>query len=147
MTHETILDHCVCISTEPPVKILRKCEIKTDLKFLVSDDIVLECEISQANGNSKWYKDGCQVQGDERFCEEEEGAFRSLVILNAELKDSGEYFLDVGDDSISFYVKVEGKIQIAVTYFSLLFDSKNPQYKNSFALRASRKHCRKLMRP
>ncbi|XP_027867263.1 obscurin-like protein 1a [Xiphophorus couchianus] len=93
--------------SEPPVKILRKCEIKTDLKFLVSDDIVLECEISQANGNGKWYKDGCQVQGDERFCEEEEGAFRSLVILNAELKDSGEYFLDVGDDSISFHVKVE----------------------------------------
>uniref|UniRef100_A0A3B5MSE5 Obscurin like cytoskeletal adaptor 1a n=1 Tax=Xiphophorus couchianus TaxID=32473 RepID=A0A3B5MSE5_9TELE len=100
------------VKVSPPVKILRKCEIKTDLKFLVSDDIVLECEISQANGNGKWYKDGCQVQGDERFCEEEEGAFRSLVILNAELKDSGEYFLDVGDDSISFHVKVEPPVSI-----------------------------------
>ncbi|KAM4710654.1 LOW QUALITY PROTEIN: obscurin-like protein 1a [Anableps anableps] len=93
--------------SEPPVKILRKSEIKTDLKFQASDDIVLECELSQASGNAKWYKDGCRVQGDERFCEEEEGAFRSLVILNAELIDSGEYFLDVGDDSISFQVKVE----------------------------------------
>ena len=80
-----------------------------DLKFLVSDDIVLECELSRANAIVKWYKDGCRVEGDERFCEEEEGAFRSLVILNAELKDSGEYFLDVGDDSITFQVKVEGK--------------------------------------
>ncbi|MEQ2191116.1 hypothetical protein XENOCAPTIV_021194 [Xenoophorus captivus] len=58
---------------EPPVKILRKSELKTDLKFLVSDDIVLECELSRCNGNAKWYKDGCRIQGDERFCEEEEG--------------------------------------------------------------------------
>ncbi|XP_038136864.1 obscurin-like protein 1a [Cyprinodon tularosa] len=93
--------------SEPPVKILRKSEIRTDLKFLVSDDIELECELSRANGNAKWYKDGCRVQDDERFCKEEEGAFRSLVILNAELKDSGEYFLDVGDDNISFQVTVE----------------------------------------
>ncbi|XP_063323695.1 obscurin-like protein 1a [Pelmatolapia mariae] len=93
--------------SEPPVKILRKSEIKNNLKFLISDDIVLECELSRANAVAKWYKDGCRVQGDERFCEEEEGAFRSLVILNAELEDSGEYFLDVGDDSISFQVTVE----------------------------------------
>lgn len=108
---EIVLDLCVSSSTEPPVKIVRKSEIEMDLKFLVSDDIVLECEISQANGIAKWYKDGYRVQGDERFFEEEEGAFRSLVIVNAELKDSGEYFLDVEDDSISFHVKVEGKIQ------------------------------------
>lgn len=97
------------------MKILRKSEIKTDLKFLVSDDIELECELSRANGNAKWYKDGCRVQDDERFCKEEEGAFRSLVILNAELKDSGEYFLDVGDDNISFQVTVEGKTEIGIT--------------------------------
>uniref|UniRef100_A0A3Q1FZN4 Obscurin-like protein 1 n=1 Tax=Acanthochromis polyacanthus TaxID=80966 RepID=A0A3Q1FZN4_9TELE len=93
--------------SEPPVKILRKSEVKTNLKFLISDDIVLECELSRANAATKWYKDGCRVEGDERFCEEEEGSFRSLVILNAELKDSGEYFMDVGDDSISFQVTVE----------------------------------------
>uniref|UniRef100_A0A8C6KGJ0 Obscurin like cytoskeletal adaptor 1a n=1 Tax=Nothobranchius furzeri TaxID=105023 RepID=A0A8C6KGJ0_NOTFU len=93
--------------SEPPVKILRKSEIKTDLKFLFSDDIVLECELSRANGKAKWYKDGYCVEGNERFCEEEEGAFRSLVILNAELGDSGEYFLDVGEDSIGFKVAVE----------------------------------------
>ncbi|XP_034720666.1 obscurin-like protein 1a isoform X2 [Etheostoma cragini] len=92
---------------EPPVKILRKTEIKTNVKSLISDDVVLECELSRANGVTKWYKDSCRVEGDERFCEEEEGAFRSLVILNAELGDSGEYFLDAGDDNISFQVTVE----------------------------------------
>ncbi|XP_074520910.1 obscurin-like protein 1a [Halichoeres trimaculatus] len=93
--------------SEPPVKILRKSEIKTNLKSLISDDIVLECELSRANAIAKWYKDSCRIEGDERFCEEEEGPFRSLVILNAEIGDTGEYFLDVGDDSISFQVTVE----------------------------------------
>ncbi|XP_034467642.1 obscurin-like protein 1a [Hippoglossus hippoglossus] len=93
--------------SEPPVMILRKSEIKTNLKSLISDDIVLECELSRANAVAKWYKDGCRIEGDERFCEEEEGAFRSLVILNAELRDCGEYFLDVGDDNIGFHVTVE----------------------------------------
>uniref|UniRef100_A0A3P9LQ31 Obscurin-like protein 1 n=1 Tax=Oryzias latipes TaxID=8090 RepID=A0A3P9LQ31_ORYLA len=92
---------------EPPVLILRKSEIKTNLEFLVSDDIVLECELSRDNAKAKWYKDGVRVEGDERFCEEEEGAFRSLVILNAELTDSGKYLLDVGDDSIGFQVSVK----------------------------------------
>lgn len=95
--------------SEPPVKILRRSEIKTDLKFLVSDDIVLECELSRANVGAKWYKNTCPVEGDERYCEEEEGAFRSLVILNAGLEDSGKYFLDAGDDNICFDVLVEGR--------------------------------------
>lgn len=90
------------------MKILKKSEIQTELKFLVSDDIVLECELSRANVGAKWYKNNCPVEGDERYCEEEEGAFRSLVILNAGLQDSGEYFLDVGDDTIGFSVTVEG---------------------------------------
>lgn len=91
------------------MKILRKSEIGGNVRSLISDDVVLECELSRANGVAKWYKDNCRVQGDERYCEEEEGAFRSLVILNAELGDSGEYFLDVGDDSVSFQVTVEGR--------------------------------------
>ncbi|XP_076011355.1 obscurin-like protein 1a [Genypterus blacodes] len=93
--------------TEPPVMILRRSEVKTNLKSLIADDIVLECELSRVKAVAKWYKDGCRLEGDERFCEEEEGAFRSLVILSAELGDSGEYFLDVGDDSITFQVVVE----------------------------------------
>ncbi|XP_029308607.1 obscurin-like protein 1a [Cottoperca gobio] len=93
--------------SDTPVKILRKTEMKTNLKTLISDDIVLECELSRANAVAKWYKDNCPIEDDERFCEEEEGAFRSLVILNAELGDSGKYFLDAGDDNISFQVTVE----------------------------------------
>uniref|UniRef100_A0A3P8T8P3 Obscurin-like protein 1 n=1 Tax=Amphiprion percula TaxID=161767 RepID=A0A3P8T8P3_AMPPE len=114
------------VKVSPPVKILRKSEVNTNLKFLISDDIVLECELSRANAATKWYKDGCRVEGDERFCEEEEGSFRSLVILNAELKDSGEYFMDVGDDSISFQVTVEPPVTI-------VGNSSDPDYQEMVA--------------
>lgn len=91
------------------MEILRKSEIETQLRFLVSDDVVLECELSRANVGAKWSKNNSPVEGHERYCEEEEGAFRSLVILNAGLEDSGTYFLDAGDDRISFDVTVEGR--------------------------------------
>lgn len=83
--------------------------METELRFLVSDDIVLECELSRANVGAKWYKNSTPVEGNERYCEEEEGAFRSLVILNARLEDSGKYLLDVGEDNITFDVTVEGR--------------------------------------
>lgn len=129
------------------MKILRKSDIKTNLKSLISDDIVLECELSRANAVAKWYKDNCRVEGDERYCEEEEGAFRSLVILNAELGDSGEYFLDVGDDNISFQVTVEGRIDL-VTFLIKLFGLKTVPLINllspSLGIRASSDNCGQL---
>lgn len=129
------------------MKILRKSEIKTNLKSLISDDIVLECELSRANAVAKWYKNNCRVEGDERYCEEEEGAFRSLVILNAELGDSGEYFLDVGDDNISFQVTVEGRIDLVI-FLIKLFSLKTVPLINllspSLGIRASSDNCGQL---
>lgn len=93
--------------SEPPVKILHKSEINTAVTSLVSDDVVLECELSRSNVTTKWYKDGNRVENDERFCIEEDGAFRSLILLGAELTDTGEYFLDAVDDSVSFQVIVK----------------------------------------
>ncbi|XP_058888052.1 obscurin-like protein 1 [Acipenser ruthenus] len=93
--------------TEAPVQIKRKGELKTQQQVMVSDDVVLECELSRANGTVKWYKDGEKITDNERVCLEEEGAFRSLVILNAETSDSGEYFCDACDDSVVFHVCVK----------------------------------------
>nr|XP_055069179.1 obscurin-like protein 1a isoform X2 [Misgurnus anguillicaudatus] len=93
--------------TESPLKILKKDEIKTDHKVLLYDDAVLECELSRANAVVSWYKNGSPIEENERFCFEEEGAFRTLVILCAELQDSGEYILDAKDDRVSFNVTVQ----------------------------------------
>ncbi|CAB1327738.1 unnamed protein product [Coregonus sp. 'balchen'] len=102
LASDDLIDFQVKVS-EPSVKIVNRSEVKTEVKSLLSDDIELECELSLANAVAKWYKDGRRLNTDERFCEEEEGAFRSLVILNAELEDSGDYFLDAGDDNITFH--------------------------------------------
>ncbi|KAG7271277.1 hypothetical protein CRUP_003229 [Coryphaenoides rupestris] len=113
--------------TEAPVRILKKSELRRELQFTVSDDIVLECELSCANAVTRWHKDGRRVEDDERFCQEEEGAFRSLVILGAELADSGEYLLDVADDTITFLVTVE---EPPVT---IVGNSNDPEYQEMVA--------------
>ncbi|XP_056435971.1 obscurin-like protein 1 [Gadus chalcogrammus] len=98
---------------ELPVRILGKTDATAEKKFLVSDDIILVCELSQANASVSWYKDSVLIDNDTRFCCEEQGAFRSLVVLSAELEDSGEYSCDAGDDKMLFCITVkEPPVQI-----------------------------------
>uniref|UniRef100_A0AAY4B180 Obscurin like cytoskeletal adaptor 1a n=1 Tax=Denticeps clupeoides TaxID=299321 RepID=A0AAY4B180_9TELE len=87
--HEAI-DFPVKIA-ELPVKILRKADTKREYTCMVSDDIVLECELSRANGKGVWYKDGVAIQENERFCLEEEQSFRRLIISCIKPSDSGKY--------------------------------------------------------
>ena len=98
---------------ELPVRILGKTDATAEKKFLVSDDIILVCELSQANASVSWYKDSVLIDNDTRFCCEEQGAFRSLVVLSAELEDSGEYSCDAGDDKMLFCITVKGNINMA----------------------------------
>lgn len=91
-----------------PVKILGKTDAKTEKQFLVSDDIILVCELSRSNASVNWYKDDQLIDDTERHCSEEQGVFRSLVVLNAELEDSGEYTCDAVDDKMVFYITVKG---------------------------------------
>ncbi|XP_062258671.1 obscurin-like protein 1 isoform X7 [Platichthys flesus] len=98
---------------ELPVKILGKTEAKTEKQFLVSDDVILVCELSRSNVSVSWYKDNQLIDDTERYCVEEQGVFRSLVVLNAGLQDSGEYACDAVDDKMLFYITVkEPPVQI-----------------------------------
>lgn len=98
-----------CSFSELPVKILGKTDAKTEKQFLVSDDIILVCELSRSNASVNWYKDNQLIDDTERYCSEEQGVFRSLVVLNAGLEDSGEYTCDAVDDKMVFYITVKGK--------------------------------------
>ncbi|XP_056321762.1 obscurin-like protein 1 isoform X16 [Danio aesculapii] len=103
---DDVMDFLVKIK-DPPLKILRKADIETKCQFMVSDAIVLKCEISRANGVVNWLKDNEKIDGNEHFTCEEQGAFRSLIVLNAEMRDSGEYICDAQDDKVVFSVTVE----------------------------------------
>ncbi|XP_063743426.1 obscurin-like protein 1 isoform X2 [Eleginops maclovinus] len=92
---------------ELPVKILGKTDAKTEKQFLVSDDIILVCELSRSNASVSWYKDNQLIDDTERYCSEEQGVFRSLVVINAGLEDSGEYTCDAVDDKMVFYITVK----------------------------------------
>ncbi|XP_016375660.1 LOW QUALITY PROTEIN: obscurin-like [Sinocyclocheilus rhinocerous] len=103
---DDVMDFLVKIK-DPPLKILRKSDIETKCRFVASDAIVLKCEISRANGEVSWLKDNEKIEGNEHLICEEEGTFRSLIVLSAELKDSGEYICDAQDDKVVFSVTVE----------------------------------------
>ncbi|CAI5656774.1 unnamed protein product [Oreochromis niloticus] len=109
---DDVMDFSVIVQ-ELPVKILGKTDAKTEKQFLVSDDIILVCELSRANASVSWYKDNKLIDDNERYCIEEQGVFRSLVVLNAGFEDSGEYTCDAVDDKMVFYITVkEPPVQI-----------------------------------
>lgn len=95
--------------SELPVKILGKTDAKTEKQFLVSDDIILVCELSRSNASVRWYKDDQLIEDSEHYCSEEQGVFRSLVVLNAGIDDSGKYTCDAVDDKMVFFISVKGK--------------------------------------
>lgn len=94
------------------MKILGKSDAKTEKQFLVSDDIILVCELSRSKASVKWYKDDQLIEDSEHYCSEEQGVFRSLVVLNAGLDDSGKYTCDAVDDRMVFYITVKGKAAV-----------------------------------
>ncbi|XP_054870906.1 obscurin-like protein 1 isoform X13 [Amphiprion ocellaris] len=109
---DDVMDFRVTVK-DLPVKILGKTDAKTEKQFVVSDDIILVCELSRSNASVTWYKDNQLINDTERYCSEEQGVFRSLVVLNAGLEDSGEYTCDVVDDKMVFYITVkEPPVQI-----------------------------------
>ncbi|XP_067300486.1 obscurin isoform X2 [Pseudorasbora parva] len=103
---DDVMDFLVKIK-DPPLTILRKADIETKRQFVVSDAIVLKCEISRANGVVSWLKDNEKIEGKDHFICEEEGTFRSLIVLSAEMRDSGEYICDAQDDKVVFTVTVQ----------------------------------------
>ncbi|XP_014827497.1 PREDICTED: obscurin-like isoform X8 [Poecilia mexicana] len=109
---DDVMDFSVRVQ-DLPVRILGKTDAKTEKQFLVSDDIILVCELSNAKASVRWYKDGQLIDDSQRYCCEEQDVFRSLVVLNAGLEDSGEYSCYAGDDKMAFTITVrEPPVQI-----------------------------------
>nr|XP_054602439.1 obscurin-like protein 1 isoform X8 [Nothobranchius furzeri] len=107
---------------ELPVKILGKTEAKTERHFFVSDDIILVCELSRSNASVNWYKDNQLIDDTKQYCCEEQGVFRSLVVLNAGFEDSGVYTCDAVDDKLVFHITVKEPL------VKIIGNSGNPEH-------------------
>lgn len=75
----------------------------------VSEEIVLNCELSRSNGTARWFKDGLEVQETENVRVSSEGPYRRITILCGTREDSGEYVCDTGGDSVFFQLSVTGR--------------------------------------
>lgn len=73
-----------------------------------SERLVLTCEISKAEAKVCWYCDGCAVKESDAIILEEDGVYRRLIIKHATTENSGDYACETTDDSVTFWVKVEG---------------------------------------
>uniref|UniRef100_A0A8C2G6E8 Obscurin like cytoskeletal adaptor 1a n=1 Tax=Cyprinus carpio TaxID=7962 RepID=A0A8C2G6E8_CYPCA len=89
------------------------------MEHYVSEEVVLNCELSRSNGEAHWFKDGLKLQESENVRLSAEGPYRRVIILCASKRDSGEYVCDTGGDSIFFQLIITGKYQIIC--FSLYF--------------------------
>ncbi|KAM4624668.1 obscurin-like protein 1 [Discoglossus pictus] len=90
---------------EPPVTIVNTSE-DSELKCLTGEQLVLSCEVSRESAQVRWYQDGVELKDYEDVRLESDGRQRRLVILSAQLQDSGEFVCDARDDSVFYYVTV-----------------------------------------
>lgn len=76
----------------------------------ISEQMVLQCELSRSSGEVHWFKDGLQVLETENIQLTSEGPYRRLTVLCGSAEDSGEYVCDTDGDSVFFQVTITGKI-------------------------------------
>ncbi|CAJ0935024.1 unnamed protein product [Ranitomeya imitator] len=86
-----------------PVKIISMSDTR---EFLSGERLELSCEVSRENAQVCWYKEDEELHESENIILEADGCHRRLIILSAEMADSGEFVCDAIDDSAIFDVTV-----------------------------------------
>uniref|UniRef100_G1KFT9 Obscurin, cytoskeletal calmodulin and titin-interacting RhoGEF n=1 Tax=Anolis carolinensis TaxID=28377 RepID=G1KFT9_ANOCA len=91
---------------ESPVKIIKPL---VDLKAQHKDEVTFECELSRANAEVKWRKDGVELRPNKRIVMGARGTKRSLTIHKCEYEDRGKYMCDADDDKSIADLEIQGK--------------------------------------
>uniref|UniRef100_F6TWE8 Obscurin n=1 Tax=Monodelphis domestica TaxID=13616 RepID=F6TWE8_MONDO len=98
--------------TELPIKFSHPLQ---DMVVTEKEKVTLECELSRANHDVKWLKDGVVLRVGKTLGIISLGTKRSLVIHKCEFGDQGTYVCDAGDAKTSATLQVQG------TTYSLLY--------------------------
>nr|XP_028596729.1 obscurin-like protein 1 isoform X1 [Podarcis muralis] len=110
-TADDTVDFTVMVD-ELPVRVLHS-NADAAHAYRVSERVVLDCELSCSDAVVCWYKDGEEVEEKDGLLLESEGLHRRLVIIAAQVQDTGEFACGTGGDTVFFNVTVtEPPVQI-----------------------------------
>ena len=66
-------------------------KILKSARLIEKDTLTLACELNDARGDVKWFKDDVEIQGDKRIEIVKDGRKRKIVIKDAKVSDSGKF--------------------------------------------------------
>lgn len=72
--------------------------------------MTLACEANQPNLESAWFKEDYEILPDDKFDIAVEGEKHELTIHDVAVEDEGEYTVEIGDDSSTAMLWVEGRL-------------------------------------
>lgn len=91
---------------ELPVNIVKPLQDKTAQE---NTRVLLDCTVSNPRCSIRWYQGRNVILPSERFEICSEGCYRKLVIQEVALEDAGMYSVQVGENTSSARLTVEGK--------------------------------------
>ena len=73
--------------------------------------VSLEAEVSKPNVQGTWFKDDLEIlpEVDKRYGVAVEGTIHGLTVFDVAPEDSGEYTLEIGEESTTTALSVLGK--------------------------------------
>uniref|UniRef100_A0A673G4J3 Obscurin-like protein 1 n=1 Tax=Sinocyclocheilus rhinocerous TaxID=307959 RepID=A0A673G4J3_9TELE len=67
------------------------------------DNLLLCCQVSRSDATAQWYKDGVELKPSDNVLIEAENTIRRLIVLSAQLSDSGTYTCRAGDSCVTIF--------------------------------------------
>ncbi|XP_062979003.1 obscurin [Elgaria multicarinata webbii] len=89
---------------EPEQVFASKEKVEKEIKAALSESAALACEVTQADAEVKWFKDGKLISSSHKVKVEAEGKTRRLVVQQVEKKDAGEYTCEAAGQKLTFNV-------------------------------------------
>uniref|UniRef100_A0A671T6L5 Obscurin like cytoskeletal adaptor 1b n=1 Tax=Sinocyclocheilus anshuiensis TaxID=1608454 RepID=A0A671T6L5_9TELE len=66
-------------------------------------NLLLCCQVSRSDATAQWYKDGVELKPSDNILIEAENTIRRLIVLSAQLSDSGTYTCRAGDSCVTIF--------------------------------------------
>jgi Immunoglobulin I-set domain. len=80
-----------------------------DVTIAKGEKATFEIELTKGDALVRWFKDGKELQFSEHVQLSIDGKRQKLKVYNSEIEDSGVYSCQVGEQTSSATLKVEGK--------------------------------------